>query len=92
MRGKEQNADSVLFTSSLKLGLLSGTVVKNLPANAGEAGSIPGAGRSLEEEELATHSSILACEIPWTEEPGGLQSMELQRVDHDLVIENAHTV
>ena len=45
MRGKEQNADSVLFTSSLKLGLLSGTVVKNLPANAGEAGLIPGAGR-----------------------------------------------
>ena len=35
------------------------------------------------EEELATHSSILAWEIPWTEEPGGLQSMELQRVGHD---------
>ena len=35
------------------------------------------------EGEVATHSSILAWEIPWTEEPGGLQSMELQRVGHD---------
>ena len=34
-------------------------------------------------EELATHSSILAWRIAWTEEPGGLQSMELQRVGHD---------
>ena len=34
---------------------------------------------------MATHSSILAWEIPWTEEPGGLQSMGLQRVGHDLV-------
>ena len=33
---------------------------------------------------MATHSSILAWEIPWTEEPGGLQSMGLQRVGHDL--------
>ena len=33
---------------------------------------------------MATHSSILACEIPWTEEPGGLQSMGSQRVGHDL--------
>ena len=35
------------------------------------------------EEEMATHSSILAWEIPWTEEPGGLQSKGLQRVRHD---------
>ena len=33
---------------------------------------------------MATHSSILAWEIPWTEEPGGLQSTESQRVGHDL--------
>ena len=32
---------------------------------------------------MATHSSILACKVPWTEEPGGLQSMGLQRVGHD---------
>ena len=35
------------------------------------------------EEEMATHSSILAWEIPWTEELGGLQSMGSQRVGHD---------
>ena len=37
------------------------------------------------EEEMATHSSILAWRIPWTEEPGGLQSMGSQRVENDLV-------
>ena len=36
------------------------------------------------EKEMATHSSILAWEIPWTEEPGGLYSMGFQRVIHDL--------
>ena len=35
------------------------------------------------EEEVATHSGILAWEIPWTQEPGGQQSMGLQRVGHD---------
>ena len=35
------------------------------------------------EKEIATHSSILAWEIPWTEEPERLQSMELQRIGHD---------
>ena len=35
------------------------------------------------EEEIATHSSILAWKIPWTEKPGGLQSMGSQRVRHD---------
>ena len=37
------------------------------------------------EKEMATHSSILAWEFPWTEETGGLQSMESQRIGHDLV-------
>ena len=37
------------------------------------------------ENEMATHSSILAWEISWTEEPGGLQLVGLQRVRHDLV-------
>ena len=37
------------------------------------------------EREIAIHSSVLACEIPWTEEPGGLQFMGSQRVRHDLV-------
>ena len=59
-------------------------MVKKLLANAGDAGTIPGRGRSPEKEK-ATHSSILAWEIPWTEEPGGLQSMWSQRVKQDLV-------
>ena len=49
----------------------SDTVAKNLPADAGDEGSIPGSGRSSE-EEMATHSSILAWRIPWTEESCGL--------------------
>ena len=36
------------------------------------------------EKGMATHSSILTWEIPWTEEAGGLQSMESQRAEHDL--------
>ena len=43
------------------------------------------------EEEMATHSSILAWRITWTEEPGGLQSMGLQRVGSDSVIKRVHT-
>ena len=54
-------------------GLPGGSVVENPP----DAGSIPGLGRSLE-EKMATHSSNLSWEIPWTEEPGGLQSKGLQ--------------
>ena len=60
-------------------------VVRNLPANAGharDAGSIPGSRRSTG-EGIALHSSILAWKIPWTEEPGWLQSMRSQRVGHD---------
>ena len=43
------------------------------------------------EKEMAMHSSILAWKIPWTEEPGGLQSMELQRVRHDWVTNTTYT-
>ena len=57
-------------------------MVKNLPANAGDLGSIPGSGKSLE-KGMATHSSILAWRIPWTEEPRGLQSIASQRVGHN---------
>ena len=60
-------------------------MVKNPPVNVGdlrEMGSISGSGRSLE-EGMATHSSILAWRIPWTEEPGRLQFMGLQRIGHD---------
>ena len=57
-------------------------MVKNLPANAGDMGSIPELEEPLE-EEMTTHSSILARESPWTEEPGGLWSMGSQRVEQD---------
>ena len=42
------------------------------------------------EEEMTTHSSTLAWEIPWTEEPGGLQFMGLQKVKQDLETAHAH--
>ena len=60
-------------------------MVKNLPANAGDVkdvGSLPGLGRSPG-GGMAAHSSILAWRIPWTEEPGRLQSIGLHRVRHD---------
>ena len=52
-------------------------MVKNLPANAVDCGGDP------LEKETATHSSILAWRIQWTEEPGRLQSMGSQRVGQD---------
>ena len=57
-------------------------VVKNLPAMQETWVQSLGWEDPLE-EEMATHSSILAWKIPWTEEPGGLQSMGLQRIGHD---------
>ena len=59
----------ILSLSVSVSGFPAGSVVKNLPANAGEVGSIPRLGRFPQEKEMATHSSILAWEIPWTEEP-----------------------
>ena len=59
--------------------------VKKLPANAGDirdAGSIPGSEDPVE-EGMATHSSILAWRISWTEEPGRLQSTGLHRTGHN---------
>ena len=61
--------------------------MKNLPANTGDVSSILGQEDPLE-EEMATHSSILAWRIPWIGEPGRLQSMGLQRLGHDLA--NTH--
>ena len=55
---------------------------KESACSAGDSDSIPGSKRSLE-NEVPTHSSILACRILWTEKPGGLQSMRSQRVGHD---------
>ena len=47
-------------------------------------------GKDPLEEEMATHSSILAWRIPWTEELGGLQSMVLQTARHDLATKHHH--
>ena len=55
--------------------------VKNLPADAGDAGDTGDKNwEDPPEEEMATHSSILASRIPWTQESGGLQFIGLQRV------------
>ena len=72
----------VLIMGSCHLfeGFPGGSLVKNLPANAGDTRSIPGSGDSLE-KEMATHSIILAWEVPWTEEPDRLQSMGSQKSD-----------
>ena len=59
-----------------------GSDSKESVCNAGNPGPILGSGRSLE-KGMGVHSSILAWRIPWTKEPGGLQSMELQRAGHD---------
>ena len=60
-------------------------MVKSLSASVGDvrdAGLIPGLEDPLE-EGMATHTSILVWRIPWTEDPGGLQSIGSQRVRHD---------
>ena len=70
---------SALWASQVAL------VIKNLPVNAGnlgDVGSIPGLGR-YPGEGMATHSSILAWRIPWTEEPCRLQFTGSQRVVYD---------
>ena len=56
-------------------------MVKNMPAM--QETQVRPLGNSILEKEMATHSSILAWRIPWTEEPGGLQSMGSQRVGHN---------
>ena len=53
-------------------------MVKNPPTNAGDVGQ-----EDPLEKGMVTHSCILAWRIPWTEEPGGLQSMGSERVRHD---------
>ena len=77
----------VVQTQESNRGLLhlrfpGGSDGKESACSVGDLSSIPGSGRSLE-KEMATHSSILAWKIPWTEESGGLQSMGLQRVGDD---------
>ena len=59
-------------------------MVKNPPANAGDVGDTKSLGQKDPlEKGMATHSSILAWEIPWTKEPGRLQSIGSHRVRND---------
>ena len=70
---------------TLHKGFPGGSVVKKPPANAGDLGSVPGSGKEDPlEEEMATCASNLAWEIPWTEEPGGLQFMGVSK-ESDLI-------
>ena len=67
------------------MGFPDGSAGKELACNAGDIGSL---GRSLGredplEKEMATHSSILAWRVLWTEEPGGLQSVGSQGIRHN---------
>ena len=63
-------------------GFSGGSLVKNPPANAGDTVQSLTWEDPLE-KEIATHPSIIAWRIPWTEEPGGLQPLRLRRVGHD---------
>ena len=65
------------------MGFPNGSAVKNPPAiQETQVQSLDQ--KAHLEEEMATHSSIVAWEIPWTEQSGGLQSIRLQRVGHNL--------
>ena len=64
-------------------------MVKDIPAMQETSVRSLGQEDSLE-NGMESHSSILVWRIPWTEEPGGLQSMGLQRVGHALATEHAH--
>ena len=72
--------------------MLGFPVAKKLPANAGDTETrVWSLGQEVPlEKEVATHSSALAWEIPWSEEPGGLQSMGPQRVRHDWAHTHTH--
>ena len=76
----------LLFVDSLMMAIVtgfpSGSTVKNLPVVQETRVWSPGREDPLE-EGMATHSSVLAWRIPWTEEPGRLQSTGSQRVGHD---------
>ena len=81
---KDQKIHLKLGRCNLQEDFPRGSVVNNPPVNAGDMALIPGSERSPG-EGMATHSSILAWEIPQTEEPGRLQSMGSQNVREDLV-------
>ena len=77
-----QNAGLDELQAGIKIARRNISDGKESACNAGDPGLIPGSERSSG-EGMATHSSILAWRIPWTEETGGLQSTGSQRVGHD---------
>jgi len=81
-QGVRHDSSDLAAAARIPLGFLGGWAVKNLPAIQEMQVLFLGGEDSLE-KEMATHSNILAWEISWTEEPGRLQSMGLQRVRHD---------
>ena len=84
MISSNPRVDTIIIPS-IQIRMASQVALGVLPANAGDirdACSILGWEDPLE-KEMATHSSILAWRIPWSEEPGGPQSIGLQRVRHN---------
>ena len=79
-----RNTYYYLPPSRTDMGFPGGPDDKESACKAGDPDSIPGSGRSPG-EGMAIHPRILAWRIPWTEEPGELKFMELQRVRHDCV-------
>ena len=85
MRNGEKGVMKIMSSSSIYLVYISWGLPKWLSGkestcNAGDMGSILGQ-EDLLEKEMATYCSILAWKVPWTEEPGGLQSMRSQELD-----------
>ena len=85
MRNGEKGVMKIMSSSNLYLVYISWGLPKWLSGkestcNAGDMGSILGR-EDLLEKEMATYCSILAWKVPWTEEPGGLQSMRSQELD-----------
>ena len=92
---KGDDDDQYSGTLSFGIGIMRSTspdcwAVKNPPTSAGQWVWYLG-GEDPMEKEMAVYSSTLAWEILWTEGPGGLESVGLQRVGHDLVTEHTRT-
>ena len=82
MEDKTVGTWETMVMAAPSMGFLKGSVVKNLPAMQESWIQFQGQEEPLE-KGMATHSSILAWRIPWTEEPSMLQSMGSQSVRHD---------
>ena len=79
LRRESFSLPSSLEAASISWGFPGGSDGKESTCNEGDLGLIPG----LVEKGMATHSTILAWRIPWTEEPGRLQTLGSKRVGHD---------